>query len=300
MIRRLSACCALIAVSGFSADAVEAQEKTILRASGMSPAATCDLRVLDDSQPFPRSARLGQRTYGYVDEDCASIRHNHPLEQPSRALSELHVASADPVEDELGTMGTSGFLIGPAREEVAEILREGNSCSVWYGEAEPDLVAKFASLHFQVDEQGADTMLWEFNSGEVSYRQPYVARAQENVGRGSVITLNAHGAFFQSRAPAKFRLQAGGPFTMQPSRLLYVAGYAGGSLNAQVTTLLHEFGHIVGILPIDSGEPRSALLSTLNTDTLLRHCRKQIEASRDRAILMPASLAALEQSAKER
>jgi hypothetical protein len=196
-------------------------------------------------------------------------------------------------------MGASGFLIARAREEVLEILREGNSCSVWYAAAEPGLIAKFASLHFRVDEQGSATSLGEFNSGDVSFREPYVARAQESVGSGSIITLNAHGAFFHSRASAKLRLQSGGPFTMLPPKLLHVADYPGGSLNAQVTTLLHEFGHIVGILPIDTGEPRAALLSTQNTATLLRHCRKQIETSRDRTILLPVALARLDPSGRE-
>jgi hypothetical protein len=299
MIRRLSACSVLMALSGLSPHALAAQEQTILRAADAPPAAACAFPVLDDSERFDLGARLDQRAFLYFDSVCSAPGDNRPLEG-ARASGDLPtVAVADPVEAELETMGGPGFLIGRARREVLEILREGNSCSVWFAGAERDLVVKFASLHFRVDEQGWATVLGEFNSGDVFFREPYVARTQESVGRGSIITLNAHGAFFQSRALARFRFEAGGPFLAQPLKPLHVADYPGGSLNAQVTTLLHEFGHIVGILPIDSGEPRSALLSTRNTTTLLGHCRKQIEASRDRAILLPVALAGLEQSARE-
>jgi hypothetical protein len=298
MIRRcLSASSVFAGLTVFSVFAVEAQDKTILRVSLRSPAAACAVPVPDDSQLVDRLALLSQ-TSPYFDADCLPRKPNRLLEPPSRPQTDLRTAAPpDSTEDQLETMGASGFYIGRARQEVLEILREGNSCSAWYAEAEPELVAKFASLHFEVDEQGETMTLGEYDSGDVSYREPYVARAQENVGRGSIITLNAHGAFFQSRALAKLRFQ-GGPFFVQAPKPLHVADYAGGSLNAQVTTLLHEFGHIVGILPVDSGEPRAPLLSTQNTATLLRHCRKQIEASRDRTILMPTSLARLEQSAR--
>jgi hypothetical protein len=254
-----------------------------------------------DSLGFELPSGFRQTAYRYFDGDCFSLRRNGPLEPSTESRSALRALnSADPLEDELEAMGAFGFYIVRAREEVLEILREGNSCSAWYAEAEPELAEKFASLHFQVDELGEAVSLGDYNSGDVSYREPYVARAQENVGRGSIITLNAHGAFFQTHAVAKLRLQAGGPLTSVPPKSLHVAEYPGGSLNAQVTTLLHEFGHIVGILPVDSGEGRSPLLSTQNTATLLRHCRKQIEASRDRTILLPVTLKRLEPSARER
>ena len=82
----------------------------------------------------------------------------------------------------------------------------------------------------------------------------------------------------------------------QLPRLLHVGSYSGGSVNAQVTTLLHEFGHIVGLLPIDSGEANSAILSTQNTQVVLAHCRKQIEASANRSVMLPESLARLEEA----
>jgi hypothetical protein len=64
--------------------------------------------------------------------------------------------------------------------------------------------------------------------------------------------------------------------------------------------MLHEFAHIIGLLPIDSGEGNSALLSTQNTETVLRYCRKQIEASANRTIVLPLSLAQLDRLARDR
>ena len=293
MIRRCAcACSVLAAVICFPA--LEAQETAIVGASRLSSAWTCSEPLPEDYLGFGSLSDFRPADYRYFGGDCFSLRHNRSSEQSQGALPA--VSSADPVRDELEAMGASGFYIVRAREEVLEILREGNSCSLWYAEAEPELVGRFRSLHFQLDEQGETLSRGEYNSGDVSYREPYVARAQENVGNGSIITLNAHGAFFQTHAPAKLRLQPGGPLTAVGPRLLHVADYTGGSLNAQVTTLLHEFGHVVGVLPVDSGEANSALLSTQNTATLLRHCRKQIEASRDRTILLPASFQRLEPS----
>jgi hypothetical protein len=128
----------------------------------------------------------------------------------------------------------------------------------------------------------------------VAYREPYAARAQQAVGAGSTITLNSNGAFFVYRAPVSVRLSGGGPLIPQSTRQLHVGSYSGGSLNAQITVLLHEYGHIVGLLPVDRGEAGSALLSTQNTDTVLDHCRRQIEASANRVIAIPVTLANLE------
>jgi hypothetical protein len=73
--------------------------------------------------------------------------------------------------------------------------------------------------------------------------------------------------------------------------ILHVGDYQGGSLKAQVTTLLHEYAHVVELIPVDTGRADGAQLSTQNTETVLRHCRKQIDASPNRTILLPASFA---------
>jgi len=197
---------------------------------------------------------------------------------------------------EFQQFGPQGFAIARARRQVLAILHEGSSCSVWYARAEPNPWIKFASLHFRVDGEGEDTAIGDYNFFGLYYREPYVARAQQSVGAGSIITLNGHGAFFVLRAPSKVHWGSGGPLVEQLPRLLHVGSYSGGSVNAQVTTLLHEFGHIVGLLPIDSGEANSAILSTQNTQVVLAHCRKQIEASANRSVMLPESLARLEEA----
>ena len=203
-------------------------------------------------------------------------------------------------DSEFQQFGPQGFVIARARRQVLEILREGSSCSVWYARAEPDPWIKFASLHFRVDGEGEDTAIGDYSSLGLYYREPYVAWAQQSVGPGSIITLNGHGAFFGLRARTRVHWGVGGPLVEQLPRLLHVGSYRGGSVNAQVTTLLHEFGHIVGLLPIDSGEANSAILSTQNTQVVLAHCRKQIEASANRSVMLPESLARLEEAPGKR
>jgi hypothetical protein len=207
------------------------------------------------------------------------------------------VPPSEPPNSEFQRLGYQGLVIARARQQVLDILREGNSCSAWYAGAEPNPWIKFASLHYRVDGEGEDTTIGDRTFLGLYYREPYVARAQQNVGSGSIITLNAHGAFFAGRAPARVYWD-GGPVIHQTSRFLHVAIYPGSSVNAQVTTLLHEFGHIVGLLPIDSGDATSAILSTRNSDVVLFHCRKQIEASANRSIMLPESLARIEEVSK--
>jgi hypothetical protein len=207
------------------------------------------------------------------------------------------VPPSEPPNSEFQQLGHQGLLIAGSRRQVLDILREGNSCSAWYAGAEPNPWIKFASLHYRVDGEGEDTAVGEQTSFGLYYREPYVARAQQSVGAGSIITLNAHGAFFAGRAPARVYWY-GHPVIQQTNKILHVAMYPGGSVNAQVTTLLHEFGHVVGLLPIDSGDANSAILSTRNTDVVLSHCRKQIEASANRSIMLPESLARLEEVPK--
>lgn len=197
----------------------------------------------------------------------------------------------DPVETELLAMGSDGMLIAGARQQVLEILREENSCSGWFAQEEPNPAVKFASLHFQSDAAGSSFSLGDFDAAGFFIKQPYVARAQENVGPGSIITLNAHGAFFQQRAGTMFRLPGSKTYSRPTISILHVGDYQGGSLKAQVATLLHEYAHIVGLIPVDTGRPDGAQLSTQNTETVLRHCRKEVDASLNRTILLPASFA---------
>jgi hypothetical protein len=234
-------------------------------------------------------ARLSVVSYLRAANDCDGPEPDRwrVPDEPSAP----HVPPRQPsggVEAELSVLGSAGFVVAGARQQVLQILGEHNACSAWYGQAEEDPQRKFASLRYRI-EDGDDTAVAEPSPIGMAYREPYVARAQENVGAGSVITLNAHGAFFRLRAPLKVRLHDGAPMFDRSSALLHVAHYSGGSLNAQVSTLLHEYAHIVGLLPVDFGEANSGSVSTQNTYTVVRHCRKQIEASSKRVVILPAS-----------
>lgn len=282
-----------------STSAGNAQSRLRGRQPQSSERSVCS-EELDDR----RAAHLSFASYLRNEDECVSElgeRWNLDSDQPrseQRPQSLPAFRERDPVEGELSQIGAAGYSIAVARQQVLAILRENSSCSAWYAQAEPDPAEKFASLHFQIDSDGEDTATSEYNHLRVIYRDPWVARAQQEVGAGSTITLNSHAAFFLSRAPVKVRLAGAGPFVSQLHKELHVEKYGGGSLNAQVTTLLHEYGHIVGMLPVDRGEPGSALLSTENTEVVLGHCRKQIEASANRAVMLPLTLATLERNRK--
>jgi hypothetical protein len=249
----------------------------------------------EDSSHIPRISFV---SYLRTVNECAADEpgSRHLSAAPTLPAGE-QVPPSEPPNSEFQQLGYQGFVIARARLQVLDILREGNSCSAWYAGAEPNPWIKFASLHYSVDGEGEDTAVGDRSFLRLYYREPYVARAQQSVGAGSIITLNAHGAFFAGRAPARVYWD-GGPVIQQTNKFLHVAMYPGNSVNAQVTTLLHEFGHIVGLLPIDSGDVASAILSTRNSEVVLSHCRKRIEASANRSIMLPESLARLEEVPK--
>jgi hypothetical protein len=288
------------AVAAMLAGAAAGQNPRPARAPQFFESPTC-AEEISGSSGDSRAARLNYVSYLRNADECGAPLHDRwrsKQEEPSKTPPTLSARdSVQPVANEFLGMGVAGFAIAAIRQQVILILRENNSCSAWYAQAEPNPSEKFSSLHFRIDSEGEDTSFSDYNSFGQYYREPYVARAQQEVGAGSTITLNAHGAFFQWQAPAKLRWGAG-PVLQQSPRPLRVGIYSGNSLNGQVTTLLHEFGHIVGLLPIDSGEANSAVVSTRNTDIVLHHCRKQIEASANRTIMLPASLAELERLAQ--
>jgi len=185
---------------------------------------------------------------------------------------------ADPVEKELLALGRFGESIQSVRAETLGLLSEEGSCSAWFRAAEPEAAAKFRSLRYAVDSTDPGEILKIQESNPPVTIQPYVARTGEDVGPGSTITLNAHGAFFQELARVRTRYSLN-DFTLDNKyRPLVVGNFSGGTPAARLLTLLHEFGHVVGILPIDAGVPAGPMLSVRNTETVLSHCGSQIRA----------------------
>jgi hypothetical protein len=185
-------------------------------------------------------------------------------------------APADPVRLRLLDMGARGLAIEQAREHVIAILRADNSCSAWFREANSDAADIFESLNFRLAD-GPRNILEFKSSGEILLQHPYSARVEENAGPNAAILLNAHGPFFVKTAEIFERQTAGGFLRPAGHRELRIDSYAGGTLSAQMTTLLHELGHVIGRLPDDSDE--SSGLSMQNTERVLHACRAEITAS---------------------
>ena len=58
--------------------------------------------------------------------------------------------------------------------------------------------------------------------------------------------------------------------------MMGVGPYQGDSLKAQMLALLHEFGHVLDLLPLDFNNVDGK--SVQNSLEVLRHCRAEIEA----------------------
>jgi len=182
-----------------------------------------------------------------------------------------------PVEDELAAMGKPGQKILQARERVLEILQQENVCSAWYRERDPDPAATFQTLGYTLDRHGEDAVIESREEGNaVIFRNPYVARVFQADGPYARITVNLHGAFFSSMASVLETVRGGGPLTSRHPRVTNVGPYAGDTMRAQVLALLHEFGHVLDLLPEDGNNVDGK--SVRNTNEVLRHCRAEIES----------------------
>jgi hypothetical protein len=198
----------------------------------------------------------------------SGVPHAFPCSEPD-----------DIVPGELSALGKAGLKIARAREKVLEILRSENACTEWFEAKEATPAATFQSLNFVLDLHGPQD-IFESMSREslVVRRQPYVAQATQDAGAHSTITINANGAFYRTQGNVLKILPEGGPVYADGTRLLTVGAYRGDTLPAQVTTLLHEFGHIIDLLPEDADNLDGK--SVRNTDEVLRHCRAEVEVRR--------------------
>ena len=186
---------------------------------------------------------------------------------------------ADAVQQELSDLGRNGDVIQRVRAEIVELLSEESPCSAWFRTAEPEAVAKFRSLRFKVDASGPSEVVTtqDLTDSPVSI-QPYVARTGQNVGPGSTITLNANGAFFREMARIRSFRPPSDLILHEALRSLVVGDFAGATPAARILTVLHELGHVLDLLPVDAGFPGASLVSTRNTESVLKHCGAQIRA----------------------
>ncbi len=186
-------------------------------------------------------------------------------------------AYSDAVRDDLNAMGKPGQLILRARDKVLEILQTENACTDWYRTRNSDPVAVFRTLTFSVDRKGeAYVRTAPATDGSEMVYNPYVASVEQDGGLHSTVTLNAYGAFFFPAASLVEDRYKGGPLIFHGTRWIKVGPYVGGSFRAQVLVLLHEFGHVIGLLPEDH-EDRDGK-SRHNTLDVLRACRAEVES----------------------
>ena len=186
-------------------------------------------------------------------------------------------ASPDSVRDDLNTMGKQGHTILRARDKVLEILQAENACSAWYRTKDSDPAASFRTLTFALDREG-EVYIRKFpESGGVELiHNPYVARVLQGAGPNSTVTINPHGAFFLPVATVLRGVLDGGPVEFSGARAIQVGPYAGGSFRAQVLALLHEFGHVIDLLPQDQDDYEGR--SRKNTLDVLHVCRVEVES----------------------
>jgi hypothetical protein len=108
------------------------------------------------------------------------------------------------------------------------------------------------------------------------FKHPHVASSWENSGRNATIRLNLNGAFFKRTSAVLKQDRKAGPLQPGGMHMLRVGSFAGNSIHAQMTALLHEFGHIIGRLDEDDDSWNGQ--SARNTEEVLRHCRSEIRS----------------------
>lgn len=186
-------------------------------------------------------------------------------------------ASSDIVRDDLNTMGKQGQSILRARDKVLEILQAQNACTDWYRTKSSDPVAVFRTLTFSVDRNGDGFVrITPETEGVEMIRNPYVASVEQDGGANSTVTINANGAFFYPAANVVEDRFKGGPVDFHGARAIAVGPYRGGSFRAQVLVLLHEFGHVIDLLPEDRDDRDGR--SRQNTLDVLHACRAEVES----------------------
>ena len=223
----------------------------------------------DDSPLFPCDRPISSA----IREIPVTVAPCNPSTQATIPCS----ASSDAVRDDLNTMGKQGQSILRARDKVLEILQTGNACTAWYRTKEPDPASAFRTLTFALDRDGESYVRKILESGGIELiRNPYVARVMQGGGLNSTVSINLHGAFFFPMAGVVEDRLEGGPLSFRGARPIQVGPYAGGTFRAQVVALLHEFGHVIDLLPPDHDDYEGK--SRQNTLDVLQACRGEVES----------------------
>ena len=219
---------------------------------------------------------------GPCDTPTVSVSPMNPCNSTVRQIG--CEAPKDRVPDELAAMGKTGQKILRARDRVLEILQTENTCSAWLREKDANAAATFRTLDYAVDRRGeAFVHVSRDIAPQYIVRDPYVARVGQDTGAYATITLNAGGAFFQTQAAALLGSKDGEQSRISGPRLINIGPYPGDSLAGQTLALLHEFGHVLNLLPVDFNNEDGK--SVQNTAEVLRFCQAEIESKARRGIL---------------
>ncbi|MGA7275356.1 MAG: hypothetical protein WBX14_10980, partial [Candidatus Udaeobacter sp.] len=156
---------------------------------------------LDATLPAPARALPDNLCLPNVTGNTAAAPHAFPCVEPD-----------DIVPGELSALGKAGLKIARARKEVLEILRSQNACADWFEAKEAIAAATFQSLSFALDLHGPEDIFESMNRESlVVRRQPYVARAIQDGGAHTTITINVNGAFYRPQGNVLRILPEGGP-----------------------------------------------------------------------------------------
>jgi hypothetical protein len=217
------------------------------------------------------------------DTSATTVMPVNPCSPSSLGRSGCN-APRDLVQGNLTSMGKAGHTILRAREKVLEILEAENGCTEWFRKKDSNPAATFRTLSFALDDKGENYVREYRDLGPLEvFRSPYVARVYQGDGSFATITLNRRGAFFSGLSRVMEVRKDGGLGNYEGFRVLYVGPYAGNTLHAQAAALLHEFGHLLDLLPIDEGDQDGK--SVHNTNEVLRFCRAEIESKAKRGTL---------------
>ena len=184
-------------------------------------------------------------------------------------------------EGGLKDIGVAATNISRARETVYEILDGENACSTWFRRTDPRVVATFLSLTFWVDEYGSKHVVKERNDRGIWIEYgPYIARTHEGTGPGTTVTINGNGAFFRPTGEV-YKIEWPGSIGSETgsSRHLHAGPFDGGTLEAQIITLLHELAHVIGAVPSDDSSVGGFARSQENTELILRYCQGAASAT---------------------
>jgi hypothetical protein len=218
------------------------------------------------------------------DAPSAAAPAIDPCSAPNQTLTGCEMRR-DLVQADLDSTGKAGQKISRARARVLEILEIENACRAWFQQKDPNPAATFRTLRFALDRKGDEYVRKSRDLGSsILYHSPYVARVFQGDGRYATVTLNVNGAFFVPLAQVLEIPMGGGPSTMRGARPLHVGPYEGNTPRAQVLALLHEFGHVLDLLPQD--EDNIDGKSMQNTEEVLRSCRAAVDSAPKRSLLL--------------